>query len=355
MAWALGESDKEHFAWLYREDIDVAKKLVNEAIAEKLYIGALVSSNTFCSADLGCSVGPNTFIAVENIIEAVKLKYQSQSPASKIPEFQVFFNDHTSNDFNFLFTSLPKDREYYAAGLPGSFHCRIFPEVSLHIVHASSSIHWLSRVPKEVMNKNSPAWNGGRIHYTNSGDEVIRAYKAQYDEDTDRFLQARAHEVVLGGLMLLIFSSIPKGTLHSQPLGNIFFNLLGSCLMDVAKKGIICEEKVDSFNIPYYVPTPEEFQAAVERNGCFSIERKENARGVFVSKNLPNAHIFASHLRAGMEGRLKQHFGGDITDELFNLYHKKVEEMVPFMLESGKRMDLFVVLKRKADISPLVP
>lgn len=182
------------------------------------------------------SIGPHTFAAVENIIEGVKFKYQSQSLASQFPEFQVFFNDHISKDFSFQFTSLPRDSKYYAAGLPGSFHCQIFPESSLHIVHASSSIHWLSRVPKEVMNKYSPAWNGGRIHYSSSRDEVIQDYKAQYDKDTKRFLQARAHEVVYGGRMALIFPSIPNGNPHSKSIENICFHLLGSCLMDMAKK-----------------------------------------------------------------------------------------------------------------------
>lgn len=59
-------------------------------------------------------------------------------------------------------------------------------------------------------------------------------------------------------------------------------------------------------------------------------------------------------MRAGMEGRFKPQFGDDIIDELFYLYHKKVEEMVHSMLESGKRMDLFVLLKDKENISSLV-
>ena len=214
----------------------MAKELVNEAIAEKLDIGALNSPRTFCIADLGCSVGPNTFSAVENIIEAVKPKYQRKSLSSQIPEFQVSFNDHASNDFNMLFTSLPHDKQYYAAGVPGSFYGRLFPDASLHFVHSSTSLHWLSRVPKEVMKKDSVAWNKGQIHYANSGDEVIEAYKAQHEWDMEQFLRARAHEVVYGGLMVLIFPINPNGLHHSQSLGNLTFDLLGSSLMELARK-----------------------------------------------------------------------------------------------------------------------
>lgn len=210
---------------------------MNKEIEEKLDVGSIISSSTpsnFCIADLGCSVGPNTFSAVKNIIEAVELKCQITS--SKIPEFQVFFNDHTSNDFNMLFKSLPPDRQYYAAGVPGSFYGRIFPEDSLQFVHSSFAIHWLSQVPKEVRGKSSPAWNKGRVHYSNSGDEVVKAYKAQYEKDMEQFLQARAQEIVSGGLMVLIILGITDGIHHSEAGGNKGFDLIGSCLMDMVKK-----------------------------------------------------------------------------------------------------------------------
>ena len=89
-----------------------------------------------------------------------------------MPEFQVFFNDHTSNDFNTLFTSLPPERPYFATGVPGSFHGRLFPNSSLDFVHSSYALQILSKVPKELLNKNSAAWNKGRVHYASAPDEV---------------------------------------------------------------------------------------------------------------------------------------------------------------------------------------
>ncbi|XP_048328858.2 loganic acid O-methyltransferase-like isoform X2 [Ziziphus jujuba] len=338
-------------SYFHRGIIDVAKQFLNEVIAEKLDIGTVVSSKAFCIADLGCSVGPNTFAAVENIIEAVKSKYQSQGLNSKIPEFQVFFNDHVSNDFNLLFTSLPQDKKYYASGVPGSFYGRIFPEASLHFVHSSFSVQWLSGVPKEVKNKSSPAWNKGQIHYANSGDEVIRAYKAQYEKDMDQFLEARAHEIVVGGLMVLMFLFNPDGIHPSQSSANMMLDLIGSSLIDLVKEGKVDEEKVDSFNVPMYFMSPKELEAAVERNGCFSIERMENIPLLFLTGNTsPVAHKIAAHMRAGMEDMIKQQFGDDIVDELFDLYAKKVDKIfIPCALNSSiKGGNLFVMLKRKA-------
>ena len=211
--------------------MDAAKEIFSKAIAEKLDI-EILPSNTFRVADLGCATGPNTFLAVANILEAVEAKFQSQGQ----PEFHVFFNDHTSNDFNTLFRTLPQNRQYYAAGVPGSFHGRLFPNASIHIAHSSYAIHWLSRVPKAVMDSSSPAWNKGRIHYSDSSYEVIRAYETQFSEDMECFLLSRAQEIVFGGLMLLTFSGRPNGIPHSDASPNVIFQLLGSCLMDLVRK-----------------------------------------------------------------------------------------------------------------------
>ncbi|KAK7849230.1 putative s-adenosylmethionine-dependent methyltransferase [Quercus suber] len=56
----------------------------------------------------------------------------------------VFFNDQFSNDFNTLFISLPPNRQYFAAGVPGSFYGRLFPKASLHFIHSSYALQWLS-------------------------------------------------------------------------------------------------------------------------------------------------------------------------------------------------------------------
>ncbi|KAK3421441.1 hypothetical protein EUGRSUZ_G02088 [Eucalyptus grandis] len=125
---------------------NVARETINEVIAEKLDIKQFSPAlTTFQIADLGCSVGPNTFLAVQNIIEAVRRKYESQGLSSQLPDFQVLFNDHASNDFNTLFASLPSDRPYCAAGVPGSFHGRLFPKASLHFVHSSYALQWLCK------------------------------------------------------------------------------------------------------------------------------------------------------------------------------------------------------------------
>ncbi|KAK4568665.1 hypothetical protein RGQ29_004174 [Quercus rubra] len=221
-----------------------------------------------------------------------------------MPEFQVFFNDHTSNDFNTLFTSLPPERPYFATGVPGSFHGRLFPNSSLDFVHSSYALQILSKVPKELLNKNSAAWNKGRVHYASAPDEVAQAYSTQFAKDITTFLDYRAKELVMVGLMVLIMPVIPNGIPHSSLRTCAIFDFLGQCLMDMAKEGLISEAQMDTCNLPVYFALPKEMTQLVERNGCFSIERME--------KTLPWARVdvlyvqaCVMHLRAGMEGIVK--------------------------------------------------
>ncbi|KAJ4707027.1 S-adenosylmethionine-dependent methyltransferase [Melia azedarach] len=131
--------------------MEAARELVNDAIAKKLGLGGLgfdMNSCTFRIEDLGCSVGPNIFIAVQNIIEAVELKYQVEHQNPSALKFQVLFQDHYDNDFNTFFKTLPPSRKYFAIVVPGSFQGRLFPKSSLHFVHSSYALHWLSSVRK---------------------------------------------------------------------------------------------------------------------------------------------------------------------------------------------------------------
>lgn len=218
--------------------MDAAKELIYEAISDKLDLKLLKfdASNTFQIADLGCSIGPNTFIAVQNIIEAVELKLlQPDHQNLSSIEFQVLFNDHYDNDFNTLFKSLPHSKKYFAAGVPGSFHNRLFPKATLHFVHSSYSLHWLSKVPKELVDQNSPLWNKESARRRRFVKEVAEAYSGQFKNDMESFLNARAQELVPGGLMVITIHAIPDGIPFSQTGPGVLADVLGSCLVDLAK------------------------------------------------------------------------------------------------------------------------
>lgn len=84
-------------------------------------------------------------------------------------------NDLPGNDFNNIFKSLGFFREKlsseveggvgpcYFTGVPGSFYGRIFPTKSLHFVHSSYSLQWLSQV---YNNNNNNIPMSGSFLYT---------------------------------------------------------------------------------------------------------------------------------------------------------------------------------------------
>ncbi|CAI9777652.1 unnamed protein product [Fraxinus pennsylvanica] len=322
---------------------EAANEIIKEEISKKL---DSTSTDIIRIADFGCSTGPNTFHAMQIIVETIKKKIETQFAVfDKMPEFQVFFNDRASNDFNTLFVSLRSERQYYAAGVPGSFHGRLFPKASLHFAYSSCTLNWLSEVPKEVVDPLSPAWNEGKILYYGDKNEVINAYAAQYAKDFNSFLKARAEELVSGGLMALLIGVEPNPTKNVSSISLPSFELLGSCLMDLAKKGLLDIAKVDSFNLPSYFPYLNELKALIERNQDFSIERMEILSNPPKRLTTPDAKSFALFMRALIEGLLQNHFGSEIMDELFKRYEEKVEEFELLLNPNENSMITFVLLK----------
>ncbi|KAL3831078.1 hypothetical protein ACJIZ3_019880 [Penstemon smallii] len=326
--------------------VDVAKPIIEEEIAKKLDVENLSS---FHLADYGCSTGHNSFPAMQIIIEAITKKIEQTS--IKVPEFFVFFNDNITNDFNTLFGSVSPEDHYHVIGLPGSFHNQLLPKSSLHFGYSSWSLQWLSEVPKELSDCKSPAWNKGAIFYSgDKKDKVYEAYLNQYAKGLGSFLDARAQELVSGGMLALLIPAAPtfwdpqtEYTLISD------LNLMGSCLVDMVKKGIIDEAKVDEFNLPYYFATPEQLKGIIENNNKYSIERLEilNNPG---KHTLPNVTGRAAFFRAVHEKLLGDHFGSVIIDELFDRYMKKLSASSLFVNSANdKSLVTLIVLKLKQD------
>ncbi|KAJ1411043.1 SAM dependent carboxyl methyltransferase, partial [Sesbania bispinosa] len=150
MNGGLGESSYANNS--LQKVISLTKPIREEAITS-LYCSTFPRS--LAIADLGCSSGPNTLFVVSEIIKAVEKLCQELK--LKSPEYKVFLNDLPGNDFNNIFKSLDSFKEKlldemksgigpcYFSGVPGSFYGRVFPNQSLHFVHSSYSLQWLSK------------------------------------------------------------------------------------------------------------------------------------------------------------------------------------------------------------------
>ncbi|XP_051148400.1 loganic acid O-methyltransferase-like [Andrographis paniculata] len=334
-----------------RGGFEAVKPIMEEEIATKLDLKNRSSKTPFRIADFGCSTGLNSFPAMQTIIQAIEKKIDTQKGLlSGPPDFQVFFVDQLVNDFASLFRLLPPERNYYSAAVPGSFQDRLLPNASIDFAYSSCALNWFSKIPAAVEDRSSPAWNGGRVHYTGARREVFEAYAKHFANDIRLFLEARAREVVAGGLMALLVPAVPTFEIPDNSFATpTELDLVGSCLVDMAKKGKIKKEKIDSFNFPMYLTIPQEFQTILERNPKFSIERFEIIDSPGKS-TLAGANARAGFMRAILEVLLINHFGGEIIDELFDRYTKKLASSPVFIdPNNDKSILILVILKRKPE------
>ncbi|XP_062102447.1 probable methyltransferase TCM_000336 [Humulus lupulus] len=360
MTGGNGHTSYTNNSSLQKKASDMVKHITLETVQE-LYL--TTTPKVLGIADLGCSSGPNTLSIIKDIVGAV------QTASSKImvppPEFQVFLNDLPTNDFNSIFKSLPdfskkllnKERQdtttttttpsIFIGGYPGSFYGRLLPNNCLNFVYSSYSLHWLSKVPPGLYDEKGMSINKGSIYISErSPKEVTQAYLKQFQKDFSLFLRARSKEVIQGGRMVLILLG-REGPDHHVDRGNSFFwQLLSRSFSILVSKGVIEEEKVDSYDVHFYAPSKDEIEEQVRREGSFEltlfdmfeIERNNN------DINESHGMTIAMTVRAIQESMISQHFGEGILDSFFEIYARLIDEEIA--KEDIRPITFVVVLKK---------
>ncbi|MED6112288.1 hypothetical protein PIB30_060350 [Stylosanthes scabra] len=340
MNGGIGEASYANNSLVQQKVISLTRPVREEAITN-LYYKKL--PRTLSIADLGCSSGPNTFFVVSEIIKAIENLCRELKQDS--PEYNVFMNDLPGNDFNNIFRSLDSFKNEfeknscgpcYLFGAPGSFYGRLFPNRSIHFVHASYSLQWLSKVPEGIEN------NKGNIYMSSTSPlNVLNAYYEQFQRDFSFFLKCRGEEVVEGGVMVLTFLGRRSDDPSSKECCYIW-QLMAAALNDMVLEGIIKEEQMDAFNIPQYTPSPSEVKLQVQTEGSFTVNRLEVSEVNWnaYDKNW-NAMDFeweefeslgdggynvAQCMRAVAEPLLVSHFGEDIIEAVFSRYQRLLAE-----------------------------
>ncbi|CAN1236754.1 Salicylate carboxymethyltransferase [Linum grandiflorum] len=327
-----GETSYAANSKLQQKAITMTSQITEQAITRLM---SSTNPNRLAIADLGCSSGPNTFFAMSKIVKSfvrISRNLGRQPPE----EFQVFLNDLPGNDFNSIFASLPKLKKkltmffngvpgsFYGSAVPGSFYGRLFPVGSLHFVHSSYSLHWLSQVPDGLVGKNK-----GNISYGSSSPrDVFDLYSGQFRKDFAEFLRCRALELVSGGKMVLTF---PGRRNDDTTRCCYILELMSITLNQMASKGLIDTKRLESLNIPVYMPSPTEVEAEVEKQGSFTIdclEDKEMSWDPYEETLKDSGSNVAKCVRAVLEPLLVRHFDlrTQIVDEVFLRYGTIVSE-----------------------------
>uniref|UniRef100_A0A9I9CSZ4 Salicylate carboxymethyltransferase-like n=1 Tax=Cucumis melo TaxID=3656 RepID=A0A9I9CSZ4_CUCME len=335
----VGDKSYAKNSLIQRKAMSKAWPIIKEAIEDYLCTEN-TPITTLSIADLGCSSGPNTLSILSDLIKQFHKIIQLHH--NKPIQYQIFFNDLPSNDFNFLFRSLSKFLEdlknqigtdfgtCFFNGVPGSFYGRLFPNKSLHFVHSSYTLHWLSKVPEgmEMVNK------GNIFINRTSPKNVIEGYYKQFQKDFSLFLKCRGEEIVSGGRMVV---TILGRTDESPPNDDFCYTLtlLNLAINNMVKEGMIREEKVDRFNVPNFMPSSEEVKTEVLKEGSFIVNRVEVARIDWNSYNdefnqsnvfVDSSYCYAKCIRSVFEPLMIPHFGEAIVEELFHKFGKIVKD-----------------------------
>lgn len=136
----------------------MTKPILEDALSN-LY-SAMNFPETLIVADLGCSSGPNTLLVASELVESIDKIRHKLSFDDQPPEIQIYLNDLPHNDFNTIFLLMSEFQKKlskqtmtnsssppcYFSGVPGSFYTRLFLKKSVHFVHSSYSLMWLSKV-----------------------------------------------------------------------------------------------------------------------------------------------------------------------------------------------------------------
>ncbi|XP_031255073.1 salicylate carboxymethyltransferase-like isoform X1 [Pistacia vera] len=354
MTGGAGPSSYAKNSSLQKKASDMVKNVTIETL-QQLYLE--ITTKTLCIADLGCSSGSNTLAMIKDVVETVEGTCRKFMLSD--PEFHVYLNDLSTNDFNSIFKALPdfvrelrEERSggsphIYIGGYPGSFYGRLFPNNSLHLIYSSYSVHWLSKgqapckldhacikyhyvmqVPPALYNDHGDSINKGNIYISESSPpRVLHAYFNQFQEDFSTFLRSRSEELVVGGRMVLILLG-RAGPDHVDRGNSFFWELLSRSLAILASQGEIEKEKLESYDVNFYAPSKDEIEEEVRREGSFKLDQLQMFHIKKEDYGDRHGYAVAATVRAIQESMIRHHFGvgeGSL-DSLFEIYGRMVDE-----------------------------
>ncbi|XP_048129079.1 salicylate carboxymethyltransferase-like [Rhodamnia argentea] len=158
----------------------------------------------------------------------------------------------------------------------------------------------------------------------------------------------------MGGRMVLTLLGRRSDDPSSKECCSIW-ELLAITLNDMVSEGLIEEEKLDSFNIPQYTPSPKEVRLEVQKQGSFSIDCLE-VFGVNWSEidsdfdpnvvSEDGGYHLSRCIRAVAEPLVVHHFGEEIIDEVFKRY--KAQLAAHMSTENPTFVNVVISLKKIA-------
>ncbi|PIA36719.1 hypothetical protein AQUCO_03300137v1, partial [Aquilegia coerulea] len=112
--------------------------------------------------------------------------------------------------------------------------------------------------------------------------------------------------------------------------------------------GLVEEAKLDSFNLPWYVPSIDEVRAVIQEQKSFhtdlldTIDDSQN-KG-FVLDTIKSEQTMSRLVRAVTESMIVSHFGEEIVEDLFLKYAEYADK---YMKEKSNYVNLVMTVTKK--------
>ncbi|PQQ10839.1 indole-3-acetate O-methyltransferase 1 isoform X2 [Prunus yedoensis var. nudiflora] len=180
------------------------------------------------------------------------------------------------------------------------------------------------------------------VHSWSKGEhsQCIQEPYKQFQTDLASFLKLRGKELKKGGSMFLVClgrTSVDPAD-QSGP-GLLFGTHFQDAWDDLVQEGLITSEKRDSFNIPMYASSLQDFKEVVEADGSFTINKLEIFKGgspLVVSQPDDAAEVgqaLANSCRSVAGVLVDAHIGDELSNELFSRVEKKGTRQAKELLE----------------------
>lgn len=332
----------------YAENSDRQRYVFN--VLRPLFQGALQKlaipeNGPIRIADLGCATGTNTVSDVDFVVKTLRNLCEhglSNGGGDSGPmEFQAYFSDLPSNDFNGLFNLLDQPiSPCFVAGVPGSFYKVLFPRSSIHVCFSIMALHWLSEVPEAVVQKASSLFNKGRTWINRGRHDIAQAYSKQSQKDLTTFIKCRAQEMAPGGVLFLCMMGRPDTWPPSQQVsvgGEFCGQDFEDAWDELVKQKVISSDLRDSFNLPWFFPNAEEVKQAVVNSDAFEIENLQVCKVPTMpdkdfkeyTKDPKMYGWMKSNLVKSFVGSLVEaHIGKERTDKFFHVFSEKAAALL---------------------------
>ncbi|CAF0784049.1 unnamed protein product [Didymodactylos carnosus] len=325
---------------------------IQKAVKEYQTTSSSTTPSPFTIVDYGCSQGGNSLIAIQEILSALRQKYDGGGDGSFPDDFLIVFNDLPTNDWNTLIKTVVKEslpnRRCFTLASGRSFYEQILPLNTVDFGYTSTAIHWLSKKPCNLSNQCFSC------SVTDNKPEEFQLWKEQACEDYRLFLQQRSKELKKGAILLC--SGLARDDDNGRCHAFIYENLYQSAAIVLDKDELLNFNIVDYHRTLDELTNPETLKETNFELILAEIVKLEQPLFVGYKQGILNvdelANKFTEFIRSWSESSLKNALRSDdrvtIIDQVYNEVERrmKTHESLKEVEENINRTYSYVILRK---------